>query len=211
MTVIKSYVVRIEEATPGSVTVVTDGVTIQGDGTAVDPVAVIANVFDSAGAAAAALSAANSYTDTGVGAKQNTLVSGTNIKTINGTSVLGAGNLVAGQKTFAAAFSDTTSAITTGTNKIKFPLPYDMTFSRIWIGLGTAQASGAILTVDVNVNGSTILSTKITIDNTETTSLAALVTEVISSATHLRGVIVSVDVDQSGDGTAVQGVIVFEG
>jgi len=34
------------------------------------------------------------YTTEQVGAKQDTLVSGTNIKTVNGTSVLGSGNLV---------------------------------------------------------------------------------------------------------------------
>ena len=37
--------------------------------------------------------AVKTYVDTGLSAKQNTLVSGTNIKTINGNSLLGSGNL----------------------------------------------------------------------------------------------------------------------
>lgn len=39
-------------------------------------------------------SATKGYVDTGLGTKQDTLVSGTNIKTVNGNSVLGSGNLV---------------------------------------------------------------------------------------------------------------------
>lgn len=43
-----------------------------------------------------AISTANTYTDTQVATKQNILVSGTSIKTINGNSILGSGNIVIG-------------------------------------------------------------------------------------------------------------------
>lgn len=77
-------------------TVITDGVTIQGDGSEGSPLSVIPGVFDAYGSASSALSAANSYTDEGLSLKQDTLVSGTNIKTINGESILGSGNIVIG-------------------------------------------------------------------------------------------------------------------
>lgn len=48
---------------------------------------------DISGAAATAQTNSETYTDTQVATKQNTLVSGTNIKTINSTSLLGSGNI----------------------------------------------------------------------------------------------------------------------
>lgn len=60
---------------------------------------------DVAGSAAAALASANSYTDTGLATKQNTLVSGTNIKTINTISLLGSGDITVGG---GASFWDAT-------------------------------------------------------------------------------------------------------
>lgn len=49
---------------------------------------------DVSGAAATAQSNAEAYVDSGLATKQNTLVSGTNIKTINSSSILGSGDLV---------------------------------------------------------------------------------------------------------------------
>ena len=49
--------------------------------------------FERAGAAAQALTDAKTYTDTELLTKQDSLVSGTNIKTINNASLLGAGNI----------------------------------------------------------------------------------------------------------------------
>src|SRR5688500_8681027 len=82
-TVIRSRVVMSTPEDSGLSSVVTDGVTIQGDGTAGDPLHVPDGVFDPAGSAAAVAEI-----------KQDILVSGTNIKTINGVSVLGSGDMV---------------------------------------------------------------------------------------------------------------------
>lgn len=99
---------------------------------------------------------------------------------------------------FVLNASDATTAITTGTNKSSMVMPYAGDFVDVWAGLRVAQASGSTFTVDVNKNGTTILSTKVTIDNTELNSLTAAVARVISVASFAKGDVVSVDVDQVG-------------
>lgn len=109
------------------------------------------------------------------------------------------------------SFSDEVTPITASAGKITYHFPYTTTIQEIWIELKTAQASGSIFTVDVNVNGSTILSTKLTIDNTEETSLTAVAAAVISSASITKADKITVDVDQVGNGTAIGGKIWFRG
>lgn len=81
-------------------------------------------------------------------------------------------------------------------------MPYAMTLTAIRGSLTTAQASGSLLTVDVNKTGSTVLSTKLTFDNTERTTTTATTAAVISDASFADDVEVTVDIDQVGDGTA---------
>lgn len=100
------------------------------------------------------------------------------------------------------ACSDETTAVSTGTAKCTFHMPYTGTITQVWAGLTTAQTSGSIFTVDVNKNGTTILSTKITIDNTESTSLTAATAPVISVSAVTKGDAITIDIDQIGDGTA---------
>jgi len=68
--------------------------------------------------------------------------------------------------------------------------------------LATAQTSGAIFTADINSGGTSILSTKLTVDNTESTSITAAVPAVLSTFTVLKGAKITIDIDQVGDGTA---------
>lgn len=100
------------------------------------------------------------------------------------------------------ACSDETAALTAGTAKVTFRMPHAMTLTDIRASLTTAQASGSIFTVDVNENGTTILSTKITIDNTEKTSTTAATPPVISDAALADDAEITIDIDQVGDGTA---------
>lgn len=82
-------------------------------------------IYDAIGAASAALTSANSYTDTGLSGKQATLVSGTNIKTINSSSILGSGDLTISGGGFESAAdnyyvnastgSDSNDGLTSGT------------------------------------------------------------------------------------------------
>jgi hypothetical protein len=48
------------------------------------------------------------------------------------------------------AVSDETTALTTGTNKITFRMPYGMNLTEVRASLVTAQTSGTIFTVDIN-------------------------------------------------------------
>ena len=81
-------------------------------------------------------------------------------------------------------------------------MPFAFTLTGVRASLTAAQASGSIFTVDINEAGSTILSTKITIDNTELTSTTAATPAVISDAVLADDAEITVDVDQAGDGTA---------
>jgi len=100
------------------------------------------------------------------------------------------------------AASDESTALTTGTGKVTFRMPYAFTVSAVRASLSTAQASGSIFTVDINDSGTTILSTKLTIDNTEKTSTTAATAAVISDTALADDAEITIDIDQVGDGTA---------
>ena len=100
------------------------------------------------------------------------------------------------------AASDETTALTTGTSKITFRMPYAFTLTAVRASLTTAQTSGSIFTVDINDSGTTILSTKLTIDNTEKTSTTAATAAVISDVNLADDAEITIDIDQIGDGTA---------
>jgi len=100
------------------------------------------------------------------------------------------------------AASDETTALTAGTAKVTFRMPYAMTVTAVRASLTTAQASGSIFTVDINEGGASILSTKLTIDNTEKTSVTAATPAVISDTALADDAEITIDIDQVGDGTA---------
>lgn len=107
-------------------------------------------------------------------------------------------NLYVGRDNIIAASSDETTALTTGTAKITFRIPYDFALTRIKASLTTAQSAGNILTVDVNRNGTSILATKITIDNGEKTSKTAAIQPVLASNFLADDDEMTVDIDQIG-------------
>lgn len=100
------------------------------------------------------------------------------------------------------ACSDEITPLVAGAAKVTFRMPYAMTLTGIRASLTTAQASGSVLTIDVNESGTSILSTKVTIDNSEKTSTTAAISSVISDANLADDAEITVDVDQIGDGTA---------
>ena len=107
--------------------------------------------------------------------------------------------------------SDLTTALTTGTGKGVFFMPYAMTVLEVFAGLATPQTSGSTFTVDINEAGVSILSTKITIDNGEDTSLTAATPPVISDTALAKGAKITIDIDALGDGTAKGLVVVISG
>lgn len=100
------------------------------------------------------------------------------------------------------ACSDESTALTAGTAKITFCMPYAMTLTSVRASLSTAQTSGSIFTVDINESGSSVLSTKLTIDNAEKTSTTASTAPVISDSNLADDAEITIDIDQIGDGTA---------
>jgi hypothetical protein len=100
------------------------------------------------------------------------------------------------------AASDETTALTTGTAKVTFRMPHAMTLTGVRASLSTAQASGSIFTVDINEGGTSVLSTKLTIDNTEKTSTTAATAAVISDSALADDAEITIDIDQIGNGTA---------
>jgi hypothetical protein len=107
------------------------------------------------------------------------------------------------EESIIIACSDETTALTAGTAKVTFRMPYGMNpITEVFATLTTAQSSGNIFTVDINKNGVSILSTKITIDNNEKQSQAAAIPPVLSDTAFVKHQEVSIDIDQIGNGTA---------
>jgi hypothetical protein len=100
------------------------------------------------------------------------------------------------------AASDETTALTTGTAKVTFRMPHAMTLTAVRASLTTAQASGSIFTVDINQSGSSVLGTKLTIDNTEKTSTTAATPATITTSSLTDDAEITIDIDQIGNGTA---------
>lgn len=111
-------------------------------------------------------------------------------------------------QTFAVACSDLTTNLTTGTGKAYFYAPYDFTVTEVQASVDTMQTAGSILTIDINESGATILSTKLTIDNSEGSSITAATPPVISDSTLTKGNKITVDIDQVGTAGA-KGLIVY--
>jgi len=103
------------------------------------------------------------------------------------------------------ACSDETTALTTGTAKATFRMPYAFTLTAVRASVTTAPA-GSVLTVDINEGGSTILSTKITIDASEKTSVTASTPPVISDTSLANDAEMTVDIDGVGSSTAGAGL-----
>lgn len=118
-------------------------------------------------------------------------------------SITGA-KLAAGvrKQSIIVACSDEVTALTAGTGKVTFRMPYAFILSAVRASLGTPQTSGSILTVDINEGGTSILSTKLTIDNGEKTSVTAAASPVLSDTALADDAEITIDIDQLGDGTA---------
>lgn len=100
---------------------------------------------------------------------------------------------------FCIAMSDETTVITTGTAKVTWRAPFAFTVTEVRSSLTTASSSG-LPTVDINENGSTILSTKLTIDANELTSTTAATPPVISDSSIADDAQITMDIDVAGTG-----------
>jgi len=124
------------------------------------------------------------------------------------TKYITAGNLIPAH--IGVAVGDETTALTTGTAKTTFRMPAAMTLTSVRATVTTAPA-GSVLTVDINEGGSTILTTKITIDASEKTSTTAAIAAVIAGAGPALAddAEMTIDIDTVGSGTAGAGLKVW--
>ena len=111
-------------------------------------------------------------------------------------------------ESFIMACSDETTALTTGTAKVTFRMPYAFTLTDVRASVTTAPTTeeGTAMTVDINESGSTILSTKLTFDTTEKTTESAATAAVISDTALADDAEITIDIDAIGDSTAGAGL-----
>ena len=106
---------------------------------------------------------------------------------------------------FSIAFGDETTAHTTGTAKVTWNMPFGMVLTDVKVSLVTAGTGGTLFTVDLNEAGSSVLSTKITVDATEKTSATAATPPVISDSAIAVDALMTVDIDTMDSGAVAAG------
>ncbi len=106
------------------------------------------------------------------------------------------------------ALSDETTAVTAGTAKVTFRLPHAMTLTAVRASATTAP-TGSTLVIDINEAGSTVLSTKLSLDASEKTSTTAASAAVISDASLADDAEITFDLDQVGSTIAGAGIKVW--
>ena len=107
------------------------------------------------------------------------------------------------------ACGDETTAIGSTGQVLSFRMPFAMTLSAGILGVKgslVTAGTGALLTVDINEAGATILSTKLTFDASETTTISAATPVVISDVNLAADAIITVDIDQVDGGGAAAGL-----
>ena len=99
----------------------------------------------------------------------------------------------------AVAVSDETTAITTGTAKVTFRMPFAMAVTAVRASLATASTSGTP-TFDINEGGTSILGTKLSIDANEKTSTTAASAATITDSALADDAEITIDIDTAGTG-----------
>lgn len=95
------------------------------------------------------------------------------------------------------AVSDEITDLSTGLAKITFRMPYAMTLTAVRASVNGAPTGAAII-VDINESNTSVLSTKLSIDATEKTSLTAASAAVISDSALADDAEITIDIDQVG-------------
>ena len=107
------------------------------------------------------------------------------------------------------ACSDETTALTTGTAKATFRMPYAMTLTAVRASLTGAGSTSGTTTIDINESGTTVLSTKLTIDAGEKTSTTAATAAVISDSALADDAEITIDIDAVSGGADETGLKVW--
>jgi hypothetical protein len=142
------------------------------------------------------------------------ITSGTVAAARLGSGTASASTYLRGNNTWGAlpieiglACSDESTALTTGT-KVTFRMPCAITLTAVRASV-TSAPSGSTITVDINQNGTSVLSTLLTIDADEKTSNTAATPAVIATSTLTNDAEITIDIDQVGSGAAGSGLKVW--
>jgi hypothetical protein len=139
----------------------------------------------------------NYFTMRGGAAGAGGSVTASSTTTFTNKDLTGASNTLPAEWGFAV--TDETTAITTGTAKITFRMPFAMTVTAVRCNLNTVSSSGAPA-IDINEAGASIFSTTLTIDASEKTSVSAATPAVISDSALADDAEITVDIDTAGTG-----------
>lgn len=112
----------------------------------------------------------------------------------------GAGYVLGNMETLVIALGDETTAITTGTAKVTFRMPYAFKVNKVKASLTTASTSGTP-TFDIKEGGVSIMTTnKLVIDANELTTATALTPAVITDSVLADDAEITIDVTVAGTG-----------
>jgi hypothetical protein len=100
---------------------------------------------------------------------------------------------------------DESTALTTGTNKVRFRMPFAATLLAVRSSVNTAP-TGSTLIVDINEAGTSVLGTKLSIDASETSSTTAASAATITDTSLADDAEISIDIDQIGSTVAGAGL-----
>ena len=111
-------------------------------------------------------------------------------------------------ESFIVAVSDEVTDLTTGTDKVKFRMPYALSVTEVRASV-TEAPTGSVITVAIFKGGDPMLSTPISIDAGEKSSLTAATPPVISDGSLTNDIEMSVDITAVGSTTAGKGLKVM--
>lgn len=130
-----------------------------------------------------------------------TAVTCSNSDKVSAVSAAGTATCAHVLEPFCVAISDETTNLSTGTGKATWRMPYAFTVTDVRLSVNTAPTGVTLLTVDVNEGagtGTTILSTKLTLDASEFTSTTAATPRVISDSSLADDANMTADIDAVG-------------
>ena len=104
------------------------------------------------------------------------------------------------------ACSDESTVLSAGTGKVTFRMPHAMTLTAVRASLTVAGTTSGLTTIDINEGGTSVLSTKLTIDLTEKTSTTAATPAVISDASLADDAEITIDIDAISGGATEKGL-----
>ncbi len=100
------------------------------------------------------------------------------------------------------AVGDETTAITTGTAKLTFRMPFAMTLDALPRASLTTASSSGNPAIDINEAGVSIFSTTLVIDANETSSETAATPAVLSDTSLADNAVMTIDIDTAGTNAA---------